>query len=303
LFTDKKEIELNKGKKSDALIDYDGTIYCCEVSKYNILLVRRKGRTVFSGNSPILTIMQKVLTVSGMDRFLYRYFFERKAPSGLILTYTDDPNSLEVERSRIEARMMEDPTYVPWIAVSQKTGRGRCVTGDTFIWTSEGLLTAKELHYGNHTSVETIKGMKPILDKVKFESKPILKTTFGQNIVVRSTYNHPFFTKRGWVKAEDLNSDDFVLTSFGRNSFPERIPLLPSKPIKDNPHQKEFELKTDKLNVNIAKFIWYYVAEGHISQDGKYINIALGKPEEIEDVKNLLLTEFGISGHFYKREN
>jgi len=47
LFTDKKEIELNKGKKSDALIDYDGTIYCCEVSKYNILLVRRKGRTVF----------------------------------------------------------------------------------------------------------------------------------------------------------------------------------------------------------------------------------------------------------------
>ncbi len=77
------------------------------------------------GYSPILTIMQKVLTISGMDRFLYRYFFERKAPSGMIMTYTDDPQSLEAERARVEARMMEDPTYLPWIAVSQKTGRGR----------------------------------------------------------------------------------------------------------------------------------------------------------------------------------
>lgn len=77
------------------------------------------------GYSPLLTIMQKVLTISGMDRFLYRYFFERKAPTGMILTYTDDPQSLEIERARIEAKMMEDPTYMPWVAVSQKTGRGR----------------------------------------------------------------------------------------------------------------------------------------------------------------------------------
>lgn len=77
------------------------------------------------GYSPLLTVMQKVLTISGMDRFLYRYFFERKAPTGMILTYTDDPQSLEIERARVEAKMMEDPTYIPWIAVSQRTGRGR----------------------------------------------------------------------------------------------------------------------------------------------------------------------------------
>jgi len=77
------------------------------------------------GYSPLLTIMQKVLTISGMDRFLYRYFFERKAPAGMILTYTDDPQSLEQERARIESKMMEDPTYLPWVAVSSKTQRGR----------------------------------------------------------------------------------------------------------------------------------------------------------------------------------
>jgi len=77
------------------------------------------------GYSPILTIMQKVLTISGMDRFLYRYFFERKTPTQMILTNTDDPQSLEVERARMEAKMMDDPTYTPWIAVSNRTGRGR----------------------------------------------------------------------------------------------------------------------------------------------------------------------------------
>jgi hypothetical protein len=77
------------------------------------------------GYSPLLTIMQKVLTISGMDRFLYRYFFERKTPTQMILTNTDDPQSLEIERARVESKMMEDPTYTPWIAVSQRTGRGR----------------------------------------------------------------------------------------------------------------------------------------------------------------------------------
>jgi hypothetical protein len=77
------------------------------------------------GYSPILTLMQKVLTVSGMDRFLYRYFFERKTPTQMILTNTDDPQSLEIERARMEAKMMEDPYYTPWIAVSNRTGRGK----------------------------------------------------------------------------------------------------------------------------------------------------------------------------------
>ena len=77
------------------------------------------------GYSILLTIMQKVLTLQGMDRFLYRYFFERKAPTGMIMTSTDDPQSLEIERARVESKMAEDPTYIPWVAVSQRTGRGR----------------------------------------------------------------------------------------------------------------------------------------------------------------------------------
>ena len=77
------------------------------------------------GYSVLLSVMQKILTLSGMDRFLYKYFFERKTPTGIILTYTDDPNSLQVAKDTVESKMMEDPTYTPWVAVSTKSGRGR----------------------------------------------------------------------------------------------------------------------------------------------------------------------------------
>jgi len=78
------------------------------------------------GTSPILTVFEKALTLIGMERTLYRYFYERKIPSSIILTTTDDPESLRREKDHVMAKVREDPDgYVPWIGVSQKTGRGR----------------------------------------------------------------------------------------------------------------------------------------------------------------------------------
>ena len=77
------------------------------------------------GYSPILSIMSKVLTIRGMDMMLYRYFFERKMPSSLLLVSTDDSESLKRERAVINAEVRKDPAYVPIVAVSTKNGRGR----------------------------------------------------------------------------------------------------------------------------------------------------------------------------------
>jgi hypothetical protein len=52
------------------------------------------------GWSPVLTLFDKVLTIIGMDKTLYRYFFERKMPASMILISTDDPDSLRAERER-----------------------------------------------------------------------------------------------------------------------------------------------------------------------------------------------------------
>jgi len=77
------------------------------------------------GWSPILTIFEKALTLVGMDKNLYRYFYERKMPASMLMVTTDDPESLRREREHIAAQTRLDPNYVPMVAVSARNQRGR----------------------------------------------------------------------------------------------------------------------------------------------------------------------------------
>ena len=77
------------------------------------------------GWSPILTIFEKGLTLIGMDKNLYRYFFERKMPASMIMVTTDDPESLRREREHIAAQTRIDPNFIPMVAVSARSQRGR----------------------------------------------------------------------------------------------------------------------------------------------------------------------------------
>lgn len=75
------------------------------------------------GFSPLLSIFEKILTLIGMDKFVYRYFFERKMPAAMLVTATDDPESIRREREYIMSRLQNEPDYLPWVATSARTGR------------------------------------------------------------------------------------------------------------------------------------------------------------------------------------
>jgi hypothetical protein len=77
------------------------------------------------GYPPILSIYEKALTLIGMDRYLYDYFYERRVPQGIISTTTDDPQGIESVKAELQSRMAQDPHYIPWITVSAKTGAGK----------------------------------------------------------------------------------------------------------------------------------------------------------------------------------
>jgi len=77
------------------------------------------------GYSPVLTVFEKILALVGADRTLYRYWYERRIPPGLLITYTDDPESLETEIERIKMQMMNDPNTFPWVAASARSNRGK----------------------------------------------------------------------------------------------------------------------------------------------------------------------------------
>ena len=106
-------------------VDFDGKMGCFFVPPNNTLIVKRNGKVSSTGNSPVLTVFEKVLTILGIDRWYYRYFYERRIPPGLVITYTDDPESLETEIERMKLQMLEDPNTFPWIAAAARTQRGR----------------------------------------------------------------------------------------------------------------------------------------------------------------------------------
>jgi len=77
------------------------------------------------GYSLVLTVFEKTLVLLGIDRWYYRYFYERRIPPGLVITYTDDPEALESEIERMKLQLLEDPNTFPWVAASARTQRGR----------------------------------------------------------------------------------------------------------------------------------------------------------------------------------
>ena len=77
------------------------------------------------GYSPVLAIYEKVLSLIGMDRYLYDYLYERQMPQGVVTTVTDNPEDLMVRKEQLLAEMLNNPHYIPWLAVSSKSGQGR----------------------------------------------------------------------------------------------------------------------------------------------------------------------------------
>lgn len=77
------------------------------------------------GYSPLLSVYEKVLSLIGMDRYLYDYFFERQIPQGVITTVTDNPDDLEVRKQQMLAEVLNNPHYIPWLAVSSRQGQGK----------------------------------------------------------------------------------------------------------------------------------------------------------------------------------
>jgi hypothetical protein len=76
------------------------------------------------GYSPILALYEKALSLIGMDRYLYDYFFERQMPQGVVTTVTDNPEDLDRRKEEVISRVLDNPHYIPWLAVSSKNGQG-----------------------------------------------------------------------------------------------------------------------------------------------------------------------------------
>ena len=86
-----------------------------------------------------------------------------------------------------------------------------CVTGDTKVWTVEGLKTFKELADANDDvnvycldGDGNIKVSKMFHPRVSGYNVELVKITLTDGTVLKATYNHMFLTDDGYVMAGDL---------------------------------------------------------------------------------------------------
>ena len=92
-----------------------------------------------------------------------------------------------------------------------------CFVGETLIKTNKGSKQIKDIKAGDIVASYNEKTHR-------IEWKKVLKTMIHQDrevICINNTYctsNHPWFTQRGWVKAEEINKNDKILRCMWKGS-------------------------------------------------------------------------------------
>ena len=118
-----------------------------------------------------------------------------------------------------------------WELMEKFAGYGfnKCLTGDTLIEMADGSckpITA--IHEGD--LVLTKDGPFRALGVRPSGSRQVGRLQLANGMTLRCTPDHPIFTQRGWLNAEDLTDDDFVAVArelpSGRTTVPKHWPAL-----------------------------------------------------------------------------
>lgn len=97
-----------------------------------------------------------------------------------------------------------------------------CVTGDTLVSTTSGLLPIRELLDGPSlvaTDARVGGGYVPASAAFTTGVKPVFRLTTKEGFRLRLTDNHRLMTRRGWVEAKDLQAGDKIFVHSGSGAF------------------------------------------------------------------------------------
>lgn len=125
---------------------------------------------------------------------------------------------------RVMNMMKDDPKFC---LLPVAAGGGKCLCGDTFVYTDNGLMQLEQLfdsYRGKPSKVQKgfyrlNKPLSVISSEGNFEqvqylytcTKPISSVTLTDGTVHRGLGKHRFYTQNGWKKLRDLTPDDYIL--------------------------------------------------------------------------------------------
>ena len=140
-----------------------------------------------------------------------------------------------------------------------------CFTGDTEVYTSDGLVCIEEISVGDEVlayDYETGETeLKEVLNVWIKETNEILHVSTSDGETIDTTTNHPFYVEdKGWVAAGDLEIGDTLITA-------------------DGDEVEVTDLELEKLaepilvyNLEVEDFHTYFVGEYGVLVHNKYKN-------------------------------
>jgi ribonucleoside-diphosphate reductase alpha chain len=131
-----------------------------------------------------------------------------------------------------------------------------CVVGDTKILTDRGLINAKDLTTDMKVWSPISKEFLKIEKVIDQGIKPIKKITLENGVELRATYDHKVFTKKGWMKVEELKIGTEIKI-VDENTFEENYSKLIS--ISDDGEEQVFDITAG------PDYVW--VTNGILSYD------------------------------------
>lgn len=154
-----------------------------------------------------------------------------------------------------------------------------CVTGDTFIFTEDGLVEAKDLKEG--MKVWSGKNWNRIEKVIDNGVKKILKLTLESGIELKVTEEHKIFTEEGWKEAKNIEIGDKVYVCLG-------IPELPS-----NNHREE---------IDFYELLGYFTGDGALSASNHF-TLHVGEDENLLNHFSPILKKYAGYVISFKRGN
>lgn len=143
------------------------------------------------------------------------------------------------------------------LLINVPPGSSKPVYEEELIFTDQGFIKLKDIQIGD--MVLTHKGrFRKVSDVHKQGELPLLRINTFDGRSVRTAFDHPFLTTRGWIQAQHLTNHDYVGT----------------------PHIKE-EFGNNSISSEEARLLGYLVADGSISQ--RSLSYVSADQESIDD--------------------
>ncbi|MFO7590913.1 MAG: vitamin B12-dependent ribonucleotide reductase [Acidimicrobiia bacterium] len=191
----------------------------------------------------------------------------------------------------------------------------KCVTGDTLVTTSDGLVRIGSLHRGESADsfrneileVASLDGTQKTDAFYYGGHRQVREVTLRSGHRVQATPNHRLLVARDggldWVATEDLELGEWVAVQYGDDlwsTLPARFDDFTPSAAYGN--QKSVRIPTE-MSEELAFLLGAYISEGHTTRSNWTVTITNSVPSVLDRVAAAWRDEFGVEARLEVRDD